>query len=156
MPVPELIPISYEPDYHTDTIGAHAGGLFFGGVCRGWPVVAYEGTGEWPWRNEHGKSVPGPWFAILHLFDRDGRHRGSEIRPAADGAEADQALQRMMAGLQEVKYEDIAIRPFRVDAHGCVFGLIDETGKAEDGNGHVEYYPNMIGFYEPWDGSYDT
>ncbi|KAB8185968.1 hypothetical protein [Microbispora catharanthi] len=156
MPIPDLIPISYEPDFHTDTIGTHAGGLFFGGVCRGWPVAAYEEVGEWPWRDEHGEPMPGPWFAILHLFDHDGRHLSSEIGPFADGAEADQALQRMLACLQDVEYGDIAVRLFRVDAHDCVFGLIDETDRAEDGDGYVEYYPNQIGFYEPWDGSYDT
>ncbi|MBP2707821.1 hypothetical protein JOL79_28975 [Microbispora sp. RL4-1S] len=153
MPTPELIPIAYQPDYHTDTIGAHAEGLFFGGVCRGWPVAAFEEMGKWPWRDERGEPIPGPWFAILHLFDQDGRHLSSEISPFTDDTEADQALRRMVARLRDMEYGDIAIRPFRVDAHDCVFGLIDETDRAD---GYVEYYPNHIGFYEPWDGSYDT
>ncbi|MEV7009953.1 hypothetical protein [Streptosporangium sp. NPDC051022] len=155
MPVPELIPISYEPDYHTGTVGTHAEGLFFGGVCRGWPVVAYEETGDWPWLDEQGESQPGPCFAILHLFDRDGRHLGSDIRSVVSFNAGEHALGQMMATLRDVEYGDIAIRTFRVDAHDCVFGLIDET--EEDGEaGYVEYYPNHIGFHEPWDGSYDT
>src|SRR3954469_17100969 len=100
--------------------------------------------------------MPGPWFAILHLFGHEGRHLSSEISLFEDGAEAERASQQMLARLQDMEYGDIAVRLFRVDAHDCVFGLIDETDEAEDGDGHVEYYPNHIGFHEPWDGSYDT
>jgi formate hydrogenlyase regulatory protein HycA len=32
MAVPEIIPIVYEPDYHTGTIGHWEGGQFFGSV----------------------------------------------------------------------------------------------------------------------------
>jgi formate hydrogenlyase regulatory protein HycA len=34
-----------------------------------------------------------------------------------------------------------------------LFGLVIETFEGEE---HAKFYPNHIGFYEPWDGMYDT
>ncbi|MEU1731662.1 hypothetical protein [Streptosporangium sp. NPDC020145] len=47
----------------------------------------------------------------------------------------------------------VAIRPFRHEVDGVLFGLVIETFK---GTEHVELYPNNLGFYEPWDSLYDT
>jgi hypothetical protein len=62
MPLPDVIPIAYEPDFRTDTIGTYADGQFFASV-----------TGAR--RDEIDR-----WYAVLHLFDHDGRHQSSKIQ----------------------------------------------------------------------------
>ncbi|MEV1246471.1 hypothetical protein ACIBO2_20760 [Nonomuraea sp. NPDC050022] len=43
----------------------------------------------------------------------------------------------------------------RVEQTGTdiLYGLVIETFEGEE---RAEFYPNGIGFYEPWDGLYDT
>ncbi len=36
---------------------------------------------------------------------------------------------------------------------GILFGLVIEDGHGRD---WVELYPDRLGFYDPWDGNYDT
>ncbi|MEU5859965.1 hypothetical protein ABZ815_02240 [Nonomuraea sp. NPDC047529] len=50
-------------------------------------------------------------------------------------------------------FDDIPIRPFRHTFDGVLFGLVIETFEGEE---HAEFHPDNIGFYEPWDGLYDT
>lgn len=56
-------------------------------------------------------------------------------------------------------YCDIAVRLFRTEHGGVLFGLVDESGdRAGDGRrvGWVELFPDQLGFQEPWDGRYST
>jgi hypothetical protein len=151
MAVPELIPIAHEPGYRTSTIGRYAGGQFFASI--------------------HGAQPPGAdqmdrstirWYVILHLFDEAGRHQSSDIWCAGVGpyctgeiAEAAEArMQRLLDGLPDRNYGDIAIRTFLVRQDGIVFGLMDESDP-ERGD-WAELYPDELGFAAPWDGLYST
>jgi len=131
-PVPERVPIAYEPEFRTTLIGSYDDGLFLAGFCR----VTY-----------------------LHLFDSDGRHLTSDIALAeqAPGADADdlmEYLETVVAKLPGVKLESIAIRPFRFEHEGTTWGLVDET--EDRSSPHAELRPDFLGFYPPWDGTYDT
>ncbi|MFG2235812.1 hypothetical protein ACGFNX_38425 [Streptomyces sp. NPDC048723] len=69
MAVPEIIPIAHEPDYRTSTIGRFSGGQFLASVTYAVPNGFAMGDG---W--EEQKRL----FAVLHKFDHDGHHQGSE------------------------------------------------------------------------------
>lgn len=151
MAVPEIIPISYEPDYHTDTIGHWEGGQFLGSVVAAFPE-GYTHTDDW---QAHKR-----WHAVLHTFDAAGHHLDSRIertgtddnhRAAVDAAQ--ERLKQWLDALPGLRFGDIAIRPFRREVDGVLFGLVIETF---EGTEHAELYPNNLGFYEPWDGLYDT
>ncbi|MER7209980.1 hypothetical protein [Streptosporangium sp. NPDC000239] len=151
MTVPEVIPIAHEPGYHTDTIGHWDGGQFLGSVVAAFPN-GYTVTDDWP---AHKR-----WHAVLHTFDASGHHLGSRVertgtdenhRTAVETAE--NLLTRWLDALPGHRYGDIAIRPFRHEVDDVLFGLVIETF---EGTEHAELYPDTLGFYEPWDGSYDT
>ncbi|MEQ4714749.1 hypothetical protein [Nonomuraea sp. B19D2] len=151
MTYPEVIPISHEPDYHTDRIGQWRNGQFLGGVVAAFRED-YSRTEDWP---SHKR-----WYAILHRFSPDGSYLDSRIECAgADDRHresVDAAVQRLsewLAELPDLEFGDIAIRPFRLEFDGVVFGLILED---HEGDEYAELYPDHIGFYPPWDGSYDT
>ncbi|MGW0433429.1 hypothetical protein ACWDV4_12950 [Micromonospora sp. NPDC003197] len=177
MAVPDLIPIMHEPGYHTDQIGRYADGQFFACVTAAFPEGLRIGD-DWP---EHKR-----WYAVLHRFDHDGHHRGSEIWYAGTTAQgeqdvidrAEQVLAGWLAVLPEPIFGDIAVRLFSVEVDGVVFGLVDESDAERGSDGercsggercsdgeccfggergeHVELYPNQLGFYPPWNGEYDT
>src|SRR5690606_3215127 len=80
--VPEIIPIDYEPDYHTGRIGQWEGSHFLG-------------SGITPLREHSTHAVDWPshqrWYAVLHTFDAAGHHlnsriehTGAEDRPTSD------------------------------------------------------------------------
>jgi len=156
MRLPEVIPIKHEPGYRTDLIGQHAGGQFFADI-----------TGAY----QEGTVIGGDWreqqriYAVLHRFDDDGHHVGSDIWFAgvrADGDAVPRAQRRMsewLSDLGPVTYGDIAIRPFQVDFDDVLFGLVDESDD-DPVNGHggpwAELYPQRLGFHAPWNGEYDT
>jgi hypothetical protein len=66
MAIPHRVPIAHEPGYRTDTIGRYDGGQFFGSVTAT--------IGDMPDWQRHKR-----WHAVLHRFDADGAHTGSEI-----------------------------------------------------------------------------
>lgn len=152
MALPDVIPIAHEPDDRTATIGIYDGGQFFASV-----------TGAYREEDEHLPELM-RWYAVLHLFDQDGHHQSSEIRFLGSGqfneARLDpEPLQTLLDTLPGRRYGDIAIKPFRVDFDGVVFGLIDESGDRAGDGGHTDWaelYPDGLGFGEPWDGTYDT
>ncbi|MFJ9693892.1 hypothetical protein [Kitasatospora sp. NPDC101183] len=160
MNVPEVIPISHEPDYRTDTIGRYEGGQFFASVTAAFP----EG-----WSGDDWASVK-RWHAVLHRFDEAGRHLDSRIEATGTTAEGERAaieaarllLDGWLAELPGREYGDIAVAPFEVRFEGALFGLVveedeeDDEEEDEDGRLWVELYPDGLGFYPPWDGSYDT
>ncbi|MFC4062754.1 hypothetical protein ACFOWE_31055 [Planomonospora corallina] len=99
------------------------------------------------------------WYAVLHTFDVNGHHLGTRIRRAggdhdrraAIGAAQDR-LRRWLDALRDLRFDDIAIRPFYIESDDVLFGLVIES----EGDEHAELYPDRLGFYEPWDGSYET
>ncbi|MFG2820614.1 hypothetical protein ACGFX4_14450 [Kitasatospora sp. NPDC048365] len=155
MDVPEVIPIRYEPDYRTDTIGHWQGGQFLASVTAAFPEK-WSGD-DWP---AHKR-----WHAILHRFDHAGRHLDSRIEFTGTTADGEQAaidaagriLDAWLDALPDRQYRDIAIAPFAVHREGCLFGLVVEHDE-DDGEVEVraELYPDNLGFYAPWDGEYDT
>lgn len=153
VPIPDLIPIMHEPDYHTGQIGRYADGQFFACVTAAFPEGLQVGD-DWP---EHKR-----WYAVLHRFDRDGHHQGSEVWYAGTTAQgeqdvidrADRVLTGWLSELPQPTLGDIAVRLFSVEVDGIVFGLVDESD--DEYGEHVELYPNQLGFYPPWDGEYDT
>ncbi|MFB7365815.1 hypothetical protein [Streptomyces hydrogenans] len=156
MSVPEVIPIAYEPDYRTSTIGRWDGGQFLASVTAAFP----EGpdTGD-DWRERKR------WYAVLHRFDEAGGHLESTIESTGTTAEGErravEAARRLLDGWLEAlpgrRYESIAVAPFAVRCEGALFGLVVEA-HAEDGGepDWVELYPDGLGFSAPWDGLYDT
>jgi hypothetical protein len=128
-----VIPIAHEPDHRTDLIGRYSGGQFY---ANAWDHHAY-----------------------VHLFDRDGTYRESTIVRVADRDQLDQALDDLVSALPGKVYGDIAVKLFRTEADGVMFGLIDESGDREGDGGHVDWvelHPDGLGFCEPWDGDYST
>ncbi|MGW1179291.1 hypothetical protein ACWD4P_36870 [Kitasatospora sp. NPDC002543] len=142
MNVPDVIPVSHQPGYRTDTIGRWQGGQFFASaLCLG----------------------VGRYCAVLHLFDAAGRHLDSRIRPAGDAARAERLLAEELDALPGREYGDIAIAPFSVHVDGELFGLVREDyeeDEVEEGDEedrvHFELYPDGLGFDAPWCGCYDT
>lgn len=162
VPVPDVIPISHEPDYRTSTIGRWQGGQFFASVTAAFP----EGWSDWSsddWQAEKR------WCAVLHQFDEAGGHLDSRIQftgTTADGERkaitaAEQLLSEWLDALPERQYRDIAIAPFAVRFEGALFGLVLEEEEQDEDAGGVggvgaELHPDGLGFYPPWDGCYDT
>ncbi|MFC4054635.1 hypothetical protein ACFOY4_33515 [Actinomadura syzygii] len=153
MPVPDVIPIKHEPDFHADTIGTYQAGQFFASV-----------TGAYP--KDH---VPGPdwqtqmrWYAVLHRFDPAGFHAGSEIwsagRNQKDRRDATQRAQakltEWLTALPDRTYGDIAIRPFQLVVDEITFGLLIEKRRGR--RTWAELHPQGLGFASPWDGLYST
>ncbi|MFE6778496.1 hypothetical protein [Streptomyces sp. NPDC057702] len=154
MRVPEVIPISHEPDHRTSTIGRWRDGQFLASVTAAFP----EG-----WRGEDWRAAK-RWFAVLHRFDTAGRHLDSRIActgGTADGeraaiAEAERVVAHWLEALPGRRYADIAIAPFALRREGVLFGLVVEGGADGDTGVRAELYPDGLGFFPPWDGSYDT
>ncbi|MFF9342349.1 hypothetical protein ACF1CG_21705 [Streptomyces sp. NPDC014773] len=158
MSVPEVVPIAYEPDHRTSTIGRWDGGQFFASVTAAFP----EGwTMDDDWRERKR------WYAVLHRFDRAGGHLGSSIASTGTTAQgergaidaADTLLDGWLDALPGRRYESIAIAPFAVRFEGALFGLVveDRGGDGEGGEREwAELHPDGLGFSAPWDGLYDT
>lgn len=106
-------------------------------------------------------------FAVLHRFDSNGRHLGTDIEGVAGtqetGADDWAKLEQMIAALGEIEFGDIRVSPFSVTVQKIVHGLIYECVDAEDSEDRtatdecVMLQPNDIMFHPPWDsGEYST
>ncbi|MCU4748181.1 MULTISPECIES: hypothetical protein [unclassified Streptomyces] len=133
MTIPAVIPIQHEPGHRTDTIGHYQHGQFFASVTAT--------------LDEQERR----WYAVLHLFDRAGRHRSSRIEAACTAADGLTRLGDWLAALPGRRFADIALGPFAVHHEGQLFGLVVEEDRE-----WVELYPDRLGFSAPWDGLYDT
>ncbi|MFE6665244.1 hypothetical protein ACFVFH_17005 [Streptomyces sp. NPDC057697] len=166
MAVPAIIPIAHEPDYRTDTIGRYSDGQFLASVTYAFPEGFVIGDG---W--EEQKRL----YTVLHRFDHEGRHVGSDIRCAGTYAEQQRSprgensvtararsrMTELLDGLPGRVYGDIAIRPFRLTVDGVLFGLVVEEhggdgAGSEEEQDRAELHPDLLGFHAPWDGQYDT
>ncbi|MEV4614940.1 hypothetical protein AB0K43_20425 [Kitasatospora sp. NPDC049258] len=94
-------------------------------------------------------------MALLHRFDPDGNHLGTDFSPTAEPDAAERALAELLDELPGVAYGAIRIRPFVAEAYGLEWGLIDGTAD-RDGLEHYELMPQQLGFGAPFDGLYCT
>jgi hypothetical protein len=101
-------------------------------------------------------------FICTFIFDPDGRLVEHTIeligvRGSYPEASGKAAMDRHLAALGKRKVADIWVRPFSVESHGTVFGLIPRQIEG-GGEWRVEFMPgNTLSFYAPWDaGEYDT
>lgn len=153
MAIPERVPIAYEPDYRTSSIGTYEDGQFFGSVT----ATLDDGTGgmdDW-YRYKR-------WYAVLHRFGADGAHTGSQIWCGGTSEDEKGSIDRAQARLTDWLetlpgrvLDDIAIKLFHVEFEGHTFGLVDWS-EEYDGQDHAEFVPDDLGFDPPWDGCYDT
>ncbi|GAB3937954.1 hypothetical protein [Micromonospora vulcania] len=159
MAIPDRVPISYVPDYRTRFIGRYDEGEFFGSVT----ATLADGSGAEDDWYRHKR-----WYAVLHRFDADGRHTGSDVWFAGtsedEQASVDRAEARLVEWLDRLPgrvFADISIRLFQIEVDGQVFGLVEDFYEGDDeddeaAEDHVEFLPDNLGFDPPWDGCYDT
>jgi formate hydrogenlyase regulatory protein HycA len=151
--IPKSIKVAREKGYHTDRIGKCGDGKQF----MGFVVAAI------PSPLPRNRRALERWYAVLHTFDKKGKHLNTEAwfagtstggdREAIDKAQA--RLDKMIAALGKVKYGDVKVGLFKVEIDGHTFGLVDASEPDEDYE-RVQLLPNDLVFFEPWDGSYDT
>lgn len=113
------------------------------------------------------------WLAVIHRFDAEGNHIGSESRLGAFDVEGREVagekafghLKAMFAEMMqagEPEFCDVWVKPFAVELDGVTHGLIYEHYVEEhDGERHEGEYvmlqPHDIMFHPPWDsGEYST
>ena len=113
------------------------------------------------------------WLAVIHRFDADGNHIGSESRLGGfdiegrlvAGDKAFAHLQQMYAELAargEPEFCDIRVKLFSVEIDGVTHGLFYEQSEEEPEEGKergewVMLQPRDIMFHPPWDsGEYST
>lgn len=100
-------------------------------------------------------------FVFTFVFDEDGVLADHSIeligtRGSHPNRNVNEAIDRHLAALGDRTPADVWVRPFSVESHGAVFGLIPR--QLDDGEWRVEFMPgNTLSFYAPWDvGEYDT
>lgn len=149
--LPGKIRIKRVENHHAHHIGRGSDGTQFMAFIVALPL------GEQP---EH-RCVRSRWYAILHRFDPEGRHLGTEttflgtkeFAHELNGAET--RLKRMIRTLGTVKYCDVEVAPFSVRIDGHTFGLVDAS-TPEGGYERIDLLPNGLAFFPPWDGTYET
>jgi hypothetical protein len=105
-----------------------------------------------------------PWTAVLHLFDADGNHLGSEARIGGfDVEDPDKACHKAALQLREMftpvrgknpKRCDIYVKPFSGVLDGVSHSLLYEANQPEEDGPVFEYVtlePLDIMFHPPWD-----
>lgn len=148
--LPGKIRIKRVENHHTHHIGRGSDGTQFMAFIVGVPMKQTN-------RIHHKLK----WYAILHRFDPEGRHLGTEttflgtkeFAHELNGAET--RLKRMIRTLGTVKYCDVEVAPFSVRIDGHTFGLVDASTPAE-GYERIDLLPNGLAFFPPWDGTYET
>ena len=153
---PALIAIDHD-DYYAQTIGKTPDGRQF--FLTTPFVPGFVGAG----RRE---------FVALYVFDTRGHlleadieevpletSQGPGVLPGNANPDAGRdILARKLAGLGQVQFGRIEIRPFQVEQFGIAFGLIPQEPE-DDGEFHwVSVEPgDYMSFSSPWDsGDYDT
>ncbi len=153
MAVPQTIKILREEGYHTDQIGKYGDGKqFMGFVTATLPMPLPD---NWQFHKR--------WYAVLHTFDKKGKHLNTEAWFAGTTAsgerevvqKAQTRLSEMIAALGEVRYGNIKVGLFQVQIDGHTFGLVDASEPDEDYES-IHLLPNDLAFFDPWDGTYDT
>lgn len=149
--LPLLIPVSRIGD---DQMGSYGdNNQFWGQVVAAFsPITAAEA--DWQTRKR--------WYAVLHKFDSDGHHIGTDhqfVGTSADGEaqileDAENILLGYVSALPKVVLGDISIRLFQLEIDGARFGMLDSSN--EEFGDSVTMEPADFVFYPPWNGEYDT
>jgi hypothetical protein len=166
MTIFETIRIPYE-DFdggRFDCVGQYGEGNQFMAFVTG----AFPGRDRFPNTDGDWMSQKS-WNAVLHRFDAEGNHIGSEARRGGYENEnrdevGEKAWQHLDAMLTELSTQnptlcDIYVKPFTIEIDEVIYELeyvheIDEDG---DENEYVMLWPNDIMFHPPWDtGEYST
>ncbi len=153
MAIPKKIRINREEHYRTHYIGKFDGKRMF----MGFVVATLPFLHPADWQN-HKR-----YYAVLHKFDEDGSHTGTEAWFAGVAAEgedevslrAHHKLNEMIAALGKHRFGNVRVKLFSTQVDGQEFGLV-KVVREEDGNDEVHLLPNDLVFCEPWDGEYDT
>lgn len=100
-------------------------------------------------------------FVRTYVFDADGNLSENTIELVGARAEypdgaVDQAIERQLSALGGHMRAAIWVRPFQIESHALVFGLV--TRQTPGGEWRVDAMPgNTLSFYAPWEaGEYDT
>jgi hypothetical protein len=100
-------------------------------------------------------------FVCTYVFDADGNLSANPIeligaRGEYQAGAVEQAIGSQLTALGAHTQAAIWVRPFQVESHGAVFGLVPR--QTPDGEWRVEAMPgNTLSFYAPWEaGEYDT
>lgn len=144
---PDLIAIDHD-DYHAEHVGHTGDGRQFFLTNPFEPPLGNDKGGE---------------YVALFLFDREGNLLAAEIDDFGPRATVDEdarrgVYERRLAGLGQVTFDRIEVKPFAVEKFGRQFGLIPREPEDADDPWAVEMLPgNYMAFFEPWDsGEYDT
>jgi formate hydrogenlyase regulatory protein HycA len=167
---PDRLLIAWEDDEYGrfNLVGRYGdGNQFMAFVTGAFPADWWSGN----WSREYLRNRWAEhkrWYAVLHRFDPDGNHLGTEARSggttaggqteAIDRAVAE--LDQMLASLGPRDPCDIRVRLFGVEIDGYFFGLeyhcADAGGEAATEE-YVMLEPNDIMFHPPWaSGEYST
>lgn len=163
MPRPEKVRIPYE---------AFEGGRFnaVGRLLDGTQFMAFV-TGAFPSGQDYyigdDWAQRKRWLAVVHRFDADGAHLGSESRIGGVEADGESAVARAFENLEDLlrilldgevpQLGDINVRLFSVVLDGVFHGLVYEEDEGEEG--HTEWVmlqPQDVMFHSPWDGEYSS
>ena len=96
-------------------------------------------------------------YVVVYIFDSKGNYLLTNHKYLGTAKEAKQMdetkiLESMVKELGQVRFEDIAVKPFKTIIDDIEFGLIED----EEFEGIQLMPSSTIAFFEPWDGEYDT
>jgi hypothetical protein len=163
MAKPDKLRIAYEEGSRFDCVGRLPDGAqFMAFVTGAFPTgQKYYLGDDWQCRKK--------WLAVLHRFDTDGNHTGTETRLGGYDVEGrDTSGEKAFGHLQDMLVElaaggrpelcDIWVRMFSVEIDGVTHGLFYEQSEEEPEPGEergewVMLEPWDIMFHPPWDSS---
>ncbi|MBV9124701.1 MAG: hypothetical protein JO112_15195 [Planctomycetes bacterium] len=166
MAKPDKIRIPQD-EYHFENVGRLPDGTqFMAYVTGAFPTGMEYYLGE-DWQTKKR------WLAVIHRFDAEGNHIGTDTRLGAFDIEGRQVagdkalahLEDMYAALTangEPEFGDIWVKLFSVEIDGVTHGLCYEQSEEEPEEGEersqwVMLQPRDIMFHPPWDsGNYST
>jgi len=139
---PELISIEHD-DYHAQYVGRTQQGQQF--FITG-PFIADVNQDRTYLRRE---------FLAVFLFDQAGDLVDSRVEEVSKNSDYLNLEAKRLAELGNFEFGGIKVKPFAVEHHGVMMGLIPNK---HYGRWWVELLPgNFMAFHEPWDdGEYDT
>lgn len=148
MKFPKKLPITRIENCHTHYLGKVSDGRLFWGYETFVFAKPYHEISTDDWRNFRKE------YVILHTFNKEGNHLETKYHSAflIESPELSAKLAELIAGLGNVRYQDIEIKLFQTMIDGTVFGLVpDEETET------INLQPSStISFQEPWDGEYYT
>jgi hypothetical protein len=184
MAQPDLLRIPYEDDENSwfSLVGHYGKGNQFmaftiSAVPENEPIAYYMvHTGNHRWTAQHNREKHKRWYAVLHTFDAVGNHLKTDALLGGMDAEgtanaikqANLKLNELISSLGPLTYGDIWVKTFRVEIDDCLFGLIYDHVKDDEGEAsepveedeeldYILLEPNDVMFHPPWnDGEYST